>query len=172
LVGCNGTSTQSLIIDDRSDHAAPIVIAYVQTTWGSDEVWYDSGSNHYYLAQNCTPDPTTMPPVTCAGVTVMNVEDAGPVPHPDKPADTAFGSRNAAADPDRNLVYLPIVANHGTINNTICSTNKDHNGNAGNDEQGCIAIYTARLGKDDCLGDDEHRGDDEQGSKSCKHEGN
>jgi hypothetical protein len=99
----------------------------------------------------------------------MNVEDAGhrtTGPHPDKPADTAFASRNAAADPDRNLVYLPIVANHGTINNTICSTNKDHNGKKGNDEQGCIAIYTAKLDADDCPGDDK------QGSKSCKHEGN
>ena len=85
LVGCNQKSAgQSVIIDDRTG----AIIQYVPTTWAVDEVWYDSGSNHYYLAQNCAPTPKTMPPVTCAGVTVMNVWDAGhgkTVPSADNP---------------------------------------------------------------------------------------
>jgi hypothetical protein len=136
LVGCNGTSTQSVIIDDRSTlAAAPIVIQFVPTPGGGvDEVWFDPGSNHYYLAQS-TPG-------------TMGVEDAGggtTLPTTDPIATTATGSKNPAADPDRNLVYLPVLANDGTI----CSTNKDHNGNAGNDKQGCIAIYSAPLDSDD-----------------------
>jgi hypothetical protein len=153
LVGCNQKSTGfSVIIDDRTG----AVIQYVQTTWGVDEVWYDSGSNHYYLAQSCT--PTSKPLVTCAGVTVMNVEDAGhgkAVPSPDNPpAATAPQSKNPAADPERNYVYLPVLGGKGTI----CSTTPDVNGNkSGSDSQGCIAIYSAPLD-----GDDRGRGDEQR----------
>ena len=153
LVGCNQKSTtgQSVIFDDRTG----AIIQYVATTWGVDEVWYDSGSNHYYLAQNCT--PTTVPLVTCAGVTVMNVWDAGRgqvLPNPDNPpAVTAPASKNPAADPGSNFVYLPVLAKSGT--GGICSTIKDVNGHTGiDDTQGCIAIYSAPLDGDDRGGGD------------------
>jgi hypothetical protein len=125
LVGCNQKSTgQSVIIDDRTG----VAIQYVATTYGVDEVWYDPGSNHYYLAQNCTAP-------CAAGTAVMNVEDAGhgnTVPSPDNPpAVTAPSSKNPAADPDRNLVYLPVLGGAGTI----CSSNTDVNGKSGNDAQ-------------------------------------
>ena len=137
LVGCNGTSTQSVIIDDRTGFA----IQYVATTYGVDEVWYDSGSNHYYLAQNCTAP-------CAAGTAVMNVEDAGhrnTVPSPDNPpAATAPSSKNPAADPETNYVYLPVLAGMGSI----CSKF------GGSDSQGCIAIYSAPLDGDDRGGGD------------------
>jgi hypothetical protein len=134
LVGCNGTSTQSVIIDDRDGH----VIQYVSQVSGPDEVWFDRGSNHYYLAQ--------------ASSAIMGVEDAGAgktLPSPDPNALTQTGnSKNPAADPDKNLVYLPVLAKTGT--GGICSTIKDVNGSTGKDDtQGCIAIYTAPLDKDD-----------------------
>jgi hypothetical protein len=151
LVGCNQKSAgQSVIIDDRGT-GLPI---YVPTTWGVDEVWYDRGSNHYYLAQSCTPTlaTKTMPAVTCVGVTVMNVWDAGRgqvPPNPDNPpALTAPQSKNPAADPGSNFVYLPVLAKSGT--GGICSTIKDVNGHTGiDDTQGCIAIYSAPLDGDD-----------------------
>jgi hypothetical protein len=137
LVGCNGSSTNSVILYD--DGRLPL---YVQMVSGVDEVWFDPGSNHYYLAQ--------------ADSAIMGVEDAGhgkTLPSPDPNAITQTGnSRNPAADPDRNLVYLLVVApapGAPPITGGICSTNKDHNGNFGNDTQGCIAIYTAPLDGDD-----------------------
>ena len=136
LVGCNGTSTQSVIIDDRSTlAAAPIVIQFVPTHSGVDEVWFDPGSNHYYLAQQ--------------DAAIMGVEDALGIPKQDPDAFTATNSRNPAADPDRNRVYLPVLSLLTGSQSTICSTNKDHNGNAGDDNQGCIAIYSAPLDGDD-----------------------
>jgi hypothetical protein len=150
LVGCNGNSTNSVILYD--DGRLPI---YVQMANGVDEVWFDPGSNHYYLQQqNAVP------------TAVMDVEDAGhgkTLPHPDPRVDTATASKNPAADPDRNLVYLPVLAVLAPGGTSICSKF------GGNAQQGCIAIYTAKLDADDCLGGD---GGDEQESKSCKHEGN
>jgi hypothetical protein len=140
LVGCNGSATTSLIIDDRSLPPDPTVIAYVTTSSGVDEVWFDPGSNHYYLAQSA-PTPPIAP--------VMGVEDAGhgKLPHPDPDASIPTGSKNPAADPDRNLVYLPVlaVAAPGT---SICGSYS---------QQGCIAIYSAPLDGDDRGGGDNDR---------------
>jgi hypothetical protein len=78
----------------------------------------------------------------------MNVEDAGhgntPPSRDDPPAGTAPGSKNPAADPETNYVYLPVLAGAGTI----CSSK------SGNDSQGCIAIYSAPLDGDDRGGGD------------------
>jgi hypothetical protein len=79
LVGCNGTSTQSVIIDDRDNNRRYM---YVPTTTGVDEVRFDRGSNHYYyLAQS--------------SAAIMGVEDAGhgkTLPNPDPNASTAMGA--------------------------------------------------------------------------------
>jgi hypothetical protein len=143
LVGCNGSSTNSVILYD--DGRLPL---YVKMASGVDEVWFDPGSNHYYLAQS-GPTPPILP--------IMGVEDAGhgkTLPHPDPDASIPTGSKNPAADPDRNLVYLPVlrVVAPGT---SICGSNKDVDGNLGNPQQGCIAIYSAKLGKDDKRPEDE-----------------
>jgi hypothetical protein len=126
LVGCNGSSKNSVII--YIDGRPPL---YVTMASGVDEVWFDRGSNHYYLAQ--------------ADAAIMGVEDAGhgkTLPSPDPNATTQAGnSRNAAADPHKNLVYVPVVATTGTTG--ICQTH------GGLDAQGCIAIYHAPLDKDD-----------------------
>ena len=79
----------------------------------------------------------------------MGVEDAHGIPKQDPDALTAMGSRNPAADPHRNLVYLPVLSSLTGSTSTICSANKDHNGKAGDDKQGCIAIYSAPLDNDD-----------------------
>jgi hypothetical protein len=138
LVGCNGTSTNSVILYD--DGRLPL---YVQTASGVDEVWFDPGSNHYYLAQqNAVP-------------AIMGVEDAGnkkTLPSADRNASTQAGSRNPAADPDKNFVYLPVLApapGAPPITGGICSRNTDVDGKYGDDAHGCIAIYSAPLNKDD-----------------------
>jgi hypothetical protein len=110
-------------------------------TSGVDEVWYDHGSNQYFLAQ--------------ASAAIMGVEDAGHGQTPlsaDPNASTRTGAKNPAADAKRNLVYLPVLALK-TVSGGICSSTKDVNGNFGSDLQGCIAIYSAPLDDDDRRGD-------------------
>jgi hypothetical protein len=135
LVGCNQkVPGNSLIIDDRNGK----IIAKVATPTGApDEVWYDPGSNHYYLAQ--------------AVPAIMAVEDAGDedhAPKPDSNATTAMNSKNPAADPFKNEVYLPILSTGAASG--ICGMF------GGDDTKGCIAIYSSgSLGKDDCLAEGE-----------------
>jgi hypothetical protein len=89
---------------------------------------------------------------------IMGVEDAGhgkTLPNADPNASTSTGSKNPAADPDRNLVYLPVLAVPAG-SGSICGSTKDVDGNLGNPQQGCIAIYTAPLDNDDPRRDRDH----------------
>jgi hypothetical protein len=132
-LGCGGTN--SLIIDDRDGSTIKIVTG----EGGTDEIWFNSGDNHYFFARS-----------TAAK---LGVEDAGPPPSPDSDAATAVGSHSVAADSHRNQVYVPIRGNNGTTppstTGKICSSAKDVFGNAGSDALGCIAVYTAPRDKDD-----------------------
>jgi hypothetical protein len=136
-LGCGGTN--SLIIDDRNGGT----IAVVAGEGGTDEDWYNPGSNHYYFARS-TPAK-------------LGVEDAGPPPAAETPPDvpTASGSHSVAADPIRNQVYVPIrgnAATHPTAGkSTICSSGKDVFGNPGSDALGCIAVFTSPSDADDCI---------------------
>jgi hypothetical protein len=132
-LGCGGTN--SLIIDDRNGGT----IAIVAGQGGTDEDWYNPGSNHYYFARS-TP-------------AALGVEDAGPPPSADPTVSTAAGSHSVAADPIRNQVYVPIRGNAatGTGTSKVCSSAKDVFGNPGNDSLGCIAVYTAPNDADDCV---------------------
>ena len=69
-LGCNGPSTNSLIIDDRNG----ATIAVATGEGGSDEDWYNPGSNHYYWARS-RPQ-------------ALGVWDAGPAPSGDPDAHT------------------------------------------------------------------------------------
>jgi hypothetical protein len=134
-LGCGGTN--SLIIDDRNGGT----IAIVTGQGGTDEDWYNPGSNHYYFARS-TP-------------AALGVEDAGPPPSGDPTVATASGSHSVAADPIRNQVYVPIRGNAATHptpgTSKVCSSGKDVFGNPGSDALGCIAVYTAPNDADDCV---------------------
>jgi hypothetical protein len=130
-----------LIIDDRTGD--PVAGGVLPSEGGADEIWYNSGDNHYFFADT--------------GKVALGVVDAGPPPSADSLAATAPGSHSVAADPRRNQVYVPIRGNNGTVPpstgagaGAICSKAKDVFGNAGSDALGCIAIYTAPNDKDDC----------------------
>jgi len=133
-LGCGGTN--SLIIDDRDGSTVMVVAG----EGGTDEVWYNSGNNHYFFARS-----------TAA---TLGVEDAGPPPSADPNAASAAGSHSVAADAHRNQVYVPIRGNNGTVppstTGKICSSAKDVFGNPGSDALGCIAVYTAPSDNDDC----------------------
>jgi hypothetical protein len=115
------------------------VVANFPAAGGADEMWYNSGNNHYFLADT--------------GKVQLGVIDAGPPPSADMPAATAPGSHSVAADLRTNQVFVPIRGNAevlpGVALGKLCSTGKDVFGNAGSDALGCIAIYAAPSDEDD-----------------------
>jgi hypothetical protein len=130
-LGCGGTN--NLIISDQDGS----IIATVFGAGGTDEAWYNPGSNHYYFAAS-TPAK-------------LFVEDAGPAPTPDTTVPTNSGSHSVAADPVGNLVYVPIRGTQFGGTSTLCSTGVDQNGKHGVDATGCIAVFTAPNDADDCV---------------------
>jgi hypothetical protein len=133
LLGCSaafGTpaaTTQSVIIDITStdftlDHA---VVARVPIG-GSDEVWYDPGTNHYFLAarSNTTAKGTPAP--------ILGVIDASS--HQlDQSVPSSTSSHSVAADRYSHLVFLPagFVSTTPDANNPCPTT-------------GCIVVYRAK----------------------------
>jgi len=100
LVGCSddavaaGFAPRSLIVDLH----ARKVVAKIPQVGGSDEVWYDSGSNDYYLAA-----------VANTGGPVLGVVDAKSntwlrnLPSGDE-------AHSVAADPHSGQVFVPVAA--------------------------------------------------------------
>ena len=106
-----------------------------------DEVWYNSGTNHYYYgAYLARPTPTVG--VVDAGSTTNNSCKTTPVPSgcptPDpSPISGLNFPHSVAADSVSNQVYVPIRSSlFGGA--TVCSS---FTGNTANDVQGCIAVY-------------------------------
>jgi hypothetical protein len=126
LLGCNApgpTGTNpTAVIDERNG----AVLATIPNESGSDEVWFNPGDDHYFLARSSAVAATQL-----LGVIDANTLTADPS------AFTALaGTPNAhsvAADPIFNQVYVPIPAAHSTV----CSSA------GGSDAQGCIAVFTA-----------------------------
>ena len=113
LLGCSNKGQGSVIInelDGRLIHSLPGLN-------GNDEVWYNPGDNHYFLAgSNHTGGPQLS--------VVDQKADNG---NEDAAATTAAGSHSVAADPVKNQVYVP--GNKAAT--TLC-------GGA----TGCIAVFT------------------------------
>jgi hypothetical protein len=135
LIGCNAPNANfsTIVIDDDADR----IVATINDESGPDEVWYNPGDGHYFLARS-----GAVPPVPSPGVQtqLLGVIDAQRL-HADqsvytanKPNPPASSSHSVAADPVRNQVYVPIGHNSGTV----CGSA------GGSDAQGCIAVYTAR----------------------------
>lgn len=147
LLGCNApsgvTATEpngngrfsTVIINDRSG----AVIATLDNESGADQVWFNDGDNHYFLARSAAVDPK--------GDQLLGVVDS--IAHREDPSVVTARSkvqRNAhsvAADPVRNQVYVPIPG--ATIDPVthlpgptagVCSSA------GGDDLQGCIAVLT------------------------------
>jgi hypothetical protein len=131
------TPANSLIISDQFDGTAiPAGPA------GVDEVWYNSGTNHYYYGGYMA-RPTRIVGVVDAGSTTNNSCKTTPVPSgcptPDPSIPTAAGGfvHSVAADSVSNKVYVPIRSSlFGGA--TVCSS---ITGQAANDVQGCIVVY-------------------------------
>jgi len=118
LIGCSddavdsGFPAQSLVMDARTGK----IVATIDKTGGSDEVWYDDKSGNYYLAAAKNP-----------GGPVLGVIDA----RTDRwIANLPSGPRahSVAADPKTGRVFVPIEARKDSAD---CAS-------------GCIAVYASQ----------------------------
>jgi len=131
LIGCNGNSTStthsSVIIDERNGH----ILATVANESGPDEVWYNPGNNHYFLARSAA----------FGGVQKLGIIDAETMVA-DTDISVGPAGKNAhsvAADSVTNKTFLPIPGGVGGL----CSTA------GGSDVSGCILVVTGKNDKDD-----------------------
>ena len=109
LVGASNPG-KSEIIDTLGN-----LIANIPQVSGSDEVWYNSGDNHYYLAARDNP---TGP--------VLGIVDAGTNTWLQNVA-TDFNAHSVAADSVNNEIFVPLTPNAG---DPSCVN-------------GCIGVYAA-----------------------------
>jgi hypothetical protein len=142
LLGCNAASGNgkfsTVVINDAATH----ILATLNNESGADEVWYNPGNNHYFLARSAA-----------AGTQQLGIVDAKRLTEDASITTNALGAGNAhsvAADPtsDRTFVPIPSTATAG-----VCSSA------GGTDALGCIAVIAARH-DDDC-------GQGHQGGDRC-----
>jgi hypothetical protein len=127
LIGCSasfGTSpnvlTQSSVIDLKSGR----VIAEIPQVGGSDEVWYDSATKHYYLGARSDADNTGKITPVMGTIDAGTNEFDGNVP-------TSTSAHSVAADKRSHHVFVPIgfTAPGASDPTSPCPT------------KGCIAVY-------------------------------
>ncbi|MDR3529065.1 MAG: hypothetical protein P4L90_00710 [Rhodopila sp.] len=142
MIGCSGAfvvppntvaTTQSIIINlDNGD-----VVANITQAGGNDEVWFDNGTQHYYLAARST--------LTAGKVTpILGTVDARTYAY-DSGVSTSTTAHSVAADRVSHHVFVPIGfvppgSPAGTDPTNPCPTH------------GCIAVYLPSSIDDDDLG--------------------
>ena len=167
LLGCNAASGDgkfsTVIIDDQATR----IVATLNNESGSDEVWFNPGDGHYFLARSAAVEPMAAVQTQLLGVidSASKHEDQSvftantfttnpptPVNPPTNPPTfvKAATSHSVAADSERNQVYVPIGA--GASN--VCSSV------GGSDTAGCIAVYTTKHDDKVAKNDHDHDHDD------------
>jgi len=121
LLGCSNAGAGTVIINELSGD----LVRNLPGLNGNDEVWFNPGDNHYFLAgsnHKIDGNPTTP---------ILGVVDQKPDANDNEDASvaTAAGSHSVAADPVKNQVYVPV--NSGNL--ALC----------GETTTGCIAVFTA-----------------------------
>jgi len=139
LIGCNGkgsTTQSSVIIDDRNGH----IRATVANESGPDEVWYNPGNNHYFLARSAPASGEQALGIIDAETMVSDTSlTVGPV---------GKAAHSVAADSVTNKTFYPIPGSIGGSDNRCSNA-------GGNDASGCILVVTGKSDKDD-KGDRDH----------------
>jgi len=144
--GCTGGTGIALGPDDQLANSCGLIISFKNgaiianfpAAGGADEIWFNPGDCHYFLADS-TP-------------ALLGVIDSGPKKNPsvDLSTKTGVGSHSVAADSETNLVYVPIRGNNAVAGSgTVCSKATDVFGIAGSDALGCILSYVAPSDSDD-----------------------
>jgi hypothetical protein len=134
LLGCSELGPNSLIINANSG----AIIGTLAGEAGADEVWFNPGDNHYFLANG-----SHLTAVGGSADPILGVVDAAGK-RPDFSPTSAMGSHSVAADPIKNQVYVPINNAAGAASG-ICGAHGGSNAN------GCIAVFTIISGTGECL---------------------
>jgi hypothetical protein len=115
LLGCSNAGKGSVIINELNGD----LVHNLPGLNGNDEVWYNPGDNHYFLAGS-----------NHTGGAILGVVDQSPDANDneDTSVTTAAGSHSVAADPVKNQVYVP--GNNAAT--ALCGGST-----------GCIAVFTA-----------------------------
>jgi hypothetical protein len=130
LLGCNGAvnaNNSTVVIDERNGH----IIKTLNQESGADEVWFNPGDGHYFLARSAAVDPNMLLGVVDAE---RLSEDASAITNscsaPNPPCTGTGNVHSVAADSVSNQVYVPIPA---SANKGVCGTATN----------GCIAVFTS-----------------------------
>jgi len=127
LLGCNGAvnaNASTVVIDDRDGR----VLATLNNESGADEVWYNTGDGHYFLARSAAVGTSQF----------LGVVDAERLKEDASAVTTGKGTgignaHSVAADPVRNRVYVPIPS---SATGGLCTAA------GGNSAVGCIAVFS------------------------------
>src|SRR5580704_4204751 len=133
LLGCNGSvnaNNATVIIDERDGH---IIHTFNQES-GSDEVWFNPGDNHYFLARSSAVNTNQLLGVIDAEALSSDPDAFTATKAIVAPSKTPRNAHSVAADPEHNQVYVPIPA----AVSTVCGLA------GGSDAQGCIAVFTTK----------------------------
>jgi hypothetical protein len=134
LLGCNGASGDgkhsTVIINDESGG----IISVLHNQSGADEVWFNEGDGHYFLARSAAFGPNQLLGVVDA---FGHREDQSvPIAR-----SATINAHSVAVDPEENQVYVPIPGSNTAFPDgvsTVCSSV------GGSDTQGCIAVFTTK----------------------------
>jgi hypothetical protein len=195
LIGCNGqkgsTTHSSVIIDERNGN----IVATVADESGPDEVWFNSGNNHYFLARSGAAGGgqlqqalgiidagTRVADTGINGIGPVNGTDGTkvcpPVPNPTPPPPTKAdpkcvhpSAHSVAADSVTNKTFWPIPGsgpNDPAGLSTLC-------GNAGgSNTMGCILVINGVNDQDDKTAknnDDNGNNNNGNSNKNCVAQG-
>jgi len=116
LLGCSNAGKGSVIINEIDGS----LVRNLPGLNGNDEVWYNPGDNHYFLAGSNHP-------AALGGPILGVVDQSADNGNEDASVTTAAGSHSVAADPVKNQVYVP--GNKAAT--TLCGGSN-----------GCIAVFT------------------------------
>lgn len=120
LLGCGGPD--AIVMSDDG-----AILATLTGQGGNDEVWYNPGDGHYFLAESKNPSGPQ-----------LGIVDSESLSADGAVKPTGSSSHSVAADPDSKQVFLPV--NSGS--STLC----DNFG--GSAAQGCVAVFSPN-GRDD-----------------------
>jgi len=149
LIGCNKgrSTTRSSVIIDENDGT---ILATVANESGPDEVWFNPGNNHYFLARSNAGPPAT--PGSCpTGRQSLGIIDAGtrvrdtginnfaPVNANQPPECRHPSAHSVAADSVTGNTFFPIPGGLTTLCGFV----------GGDNTKGCILVVTGFNDGDD-----------------------
>jgi hypothetical protein len=134
LLGCNGASGDgqhsTVIINEHSG----AIIRVLHNESGADEVWFNEGDGHYFLARSSAFGPNQLLGV----VDAFGQQEDQSVPIA---KSATINTHSVAVEPDDNLAFVPIPGASAAVPagaSTVCSSI------GGSDTQGCIAVFTTK----------------------------